>query len=69
MKKLLSISLLLALIAGCSTTPAPDENAGAPVESRSASQQPDVTPVVADGLDAGGLPRVLTDPKSQLSQR
>ncbi len=69
MKKLLSISLLLALITGCSTTPAPDENAGAPVESRTASPQPDVTPVVADGLDASGLPRVLTDPKSQLSQR
>lgn len=67
MKKFLSLSLFLAVLAGCSTTPVPDENAGAPVESRSGST--DVKPVVAGDLDASGLPRALTDPKSQLSQR
>lgn len=67
MKKILSLSLFIAVLAGCSTTPMPDENAGAPVESRSGGA--DVKPVVAGGLDAGGLPRELTDPKSQLAQR
>ena len=64
MKKLLIPALLSALILGCSSTPVPDENAGAPVESRSG-----VTPVTAGGLDARGLPRELSDPKSVLSQR
>ena len=66
MKKLLSISLLLAVLAGCSTTPLP-EDSGAPVESRTGSS--DVKPVVAGDLDASGLPRELTDPKSPLAQR
>jgi len=66
MKKLLIPALLAALIVGCSSTPVPDENAGAPVESRSGSG---VTPVTAGGLDSRGLPRELTDPKSVLSQR
>ena len=65
MKHLLIPALLAALIAGCSSTPV-DETAGAPVESRSGSG---VTPVTAGGLDSRGLPRELTDPKSQLSQR
>lgn len=67
MKKLLSISLLLAVLVGCSTTPLP-EDSGAPVEGRTGSST-DVKPVVAGGLDASGLPRELTDPKSQLAQR
>ena len=66
MKKLLIPALLAALIVGCSSTPVPDENAGAPVESRSGSG---VTPVTAGGLDSRGLPKELTDPKSVLSQR
>ena len=65
MKKLLVPALLAALIVGCSSTPV-DETSGAPVESRSGSG---VTSVTAGGLDARGLPRELTDPKSQLSQR
>jgi len=65
MKKLLIPALLSALIVGCSTTPVP-EDSGAPVESRSGSG---VTPVTAGGLDANGLPRELTDPKSKLSKR
>lgn len=70
MKKILSLSLLLALLAGCGSTAPVPEDTGAPVESRSASQPAEtVTPVVADDLDASGLPRTLTDPKSQLSQR
>lgn len=68
MKKLLSISLLLAVLAGCSTTPLP-EDTGAPVESRTGSSTTDVKPVVAGDLDASGLPRELTDAKSQLAQR
>jgi peptidoglycan-associated lipoprotein len=69
MKKILSLSLFIAVLAGCSTTPLPDENAGAPVESRSGSSSTEVKPVIAGGLDASGLPRELTDPKSQLAQR
>jgi peptidoglycan-associated lipoprotein len=68
MKKILTLSLFIAVLAGCSTTPLPDENSGAPVESRSGSST-EVKPVVAGGLDASGLPRELTDPKSQLAQR
>ena len=43
-----------------------EDGAGAPVESRSGAG---VAPVVAGGVDASGLPRELTDPKSKLSQR
>ena len=64
MKKLIVPALLSLLIVGCSTTPVPEDN-GAPVESRSGG----VAPVTAGGLDASGLPRELTDPKSKLSQR
>jgi len=66
-KKLLIPALLSALLAACSTTPLP-EDGGAPVESRSGSGS-GVAPVTAGGLDASGLPRELTDPKSKLSQR
>jgi peptidoglycan-associated lipoprotein len=70
MKKILLISLLVSVLAACSTTPVPDETAGAPVESRSSGgSSSEVKPVVAGGLDASGLPRELTDPKSQLAQR
>ncbi len=69
MKKLLVPALLSALIVGCSTTPLPEDgNGGAPVESRSGTNG-GVTPVVAGGVDANGLPRELTDPKSVLSKR
>ena len=68
-KKLLIPALLAALIAGCSTTPLPEDSNGAPVESRSGSSATGVAPVTAGGLDASGLPRELTDPKSKLSQR
>ena len=64
MKKLLIPALLSALIVGCSTTPIPDENGGAPYESRSG-----VTPVTAGGVGANGLPRELTDPASKLAKR
>jgi peptidoglycan-associated lipoprotein len=63
-QKLLIPALLSALIVGCSTTPIPDENGGAPYESRSG-----VTPVTAGGVGANGLPRELTDPGSKLAKR
>ena len=66
MTKLLIPALLSALIVGCSSTPV-DETSGAPVESRNGSSG--VASVTAGGLDSRGLPRELTDPKSQLSQR
>ena len=69
MKKLLVPALLSALIVGCSTTPLPEDTGGAPVETRSGSGSSGVAPVVAGGVDASGLPRELTDPKSVLSQR
>lgn len=68
MKKLLIPALLSALLVGCSTTPLPEDSAGAPVESRSGGSTT-VAPVVADGLDANGLPRELTDPQSKLAKR
>ncbi|MBP5985765.1 MAG: peptidoglycan-associated lipoprotein Pal [Azonexus sp.] len=68
MKKLLIPALLSVLIVGCSTTPLPEDSAGAPVESRSGSGT-GVASVTAGGVDANGLPRELTDPKSKLSQR
>ncbi len=68
MKKLLSIVFLAAVLAACSNTPVP-EDTGAPVESRSSGGGTDVKTVVAGDLDASGLPRELTDPKSQLAQR
>lgn len=67
MKKLLIPALLAGLVAACSTTPVPEDNAGAPVESRTGGSG--ITPVTAGGLDASGLPRELTDPSSKLSQR
>lgn len=67
MKKFLIPVLLASLLAACSSTPIPDDSAnGAPVESRSGTG---VASVNAGGLDASGLPRELTDPKSKLSQR
>lgn len=69
MNKLLIPALLSALILGCSSTPAPDEKGGAPVESRNNNTGTGVASVVANGLDANGLPRELTDPKSTLSKR
>lgn len=71
MKKLLVPALLSALIVGCSTTPLPDDANGAPVETRSGSTGggSGVAPVVAGGIDASGLPRELTDPKSVLAKR
>lgn len=71
MKKLLIPVLLSALLAACTTTPVPEDGTGAPVESRTggAGNGSGVTPVVAGGVDASGLPRELTDPKSKLSQR
>ena len=69
MKKLIIPAILSVLILGCSSTPI-DENGGAPVESRNgAGNGTGVAKVVADGGDANGLPRELTDPKSTLAKR
>ena len=67
MKKLLSVVFLASVLAACSNTPVPEDTC-APVESRAGSGT-DVKTVVAGDLDASGLPRELTDPKSQLAQR
>ncbi|MCK6389999.1 MAG: peptidoglycan-associated lipoprotein Pal [Azonexus sp.] len=71
MKKLLIPALLASLLAACSTTPLPEDTNGAPVETRNgaATNPSDVAPVVAGNLDASGLPRELTDPKSPLAKR
>lgn len=72
MNKLLIPALLAGLLAACSTTPLPEDgNGGAPVETRGGAltNPNDVAPVVAGNLDASGLPRELTDPKSPLSRR
>ncbi|MDR2838069.1 MAG: peptidoglycan-associated lipoprotein Pal [Azonexus sp.] len=68
MNKLIIPALLSALILGCTTTPLPEDGTtGAPVETRSGGNT--VTTVDAGSLDASGLPKALTDPKSKLSQR
>lgn len=54
---------LAALLAGCGSSPTAEQD-GAPVDSRNG-----MPTVNAAGVDANGLPRVLTDPKSILSQR
>jgi peptidoglycan-associated lipoprotein len=67
MYKLIISTLLSALILGCSSTPLPGDGAdGVQVETRGDGT---ITQVTAGDLDASGLPRVLTDPQSKLSQR
>jgi len=66
MNKLLITALLASLLAACSSTPTTDT--GAPVETRTPTGS-QITTVTAGNVDATGLPRELTDPKSILSQR
>ncbi|MGE5385549.1 MAG: peptidoglycan-associated lipoprotein Pal [Betaproteobacteria bacterium] len=66
MKKLLIPALLVALLAGCGSTPTSEDKLP-PVESRTPNTT--VTTVKADDLTATGLPRELTDPKNTLSKR
>lgn len=67
MRKLLIPALLVALLAGCGSTPTSEDKLP-PVESRSPSSAT-VATVKADDVSATGLPRELTDPKSTLSKR
>ena len=66
MKQLAIPALVALLVAGCSSTPSGPEQGGAPVETRGGSN---VATVTAGNVDAGRLPRELTDPKSILSKR
>ena len=66
MKRLIIPTLLILLVAGCSSTP-DAEQAGAPVESRSNDGK--IATVTANGMDSRKLPPELTDPKSILSKR
>src|SRR5574340_531270 len=67
--KLITI-LGIVLLAGCGTTPGP-EQPKAPVEDRGARavETPAVQPVTPEGVTQGALPPELTDPKSILSKR
>ena len=65
MKKLLIPALLSAILVGCSTTPLPEDTAGAPVESRSGAST-GVASVTAGGVDANGLPFVELGDSDQL---
>ena len=67
MKRLIIPTLLVLLVAGCSSTP-DAEQAGAPVESRGGDSSK-VATVTANGMDSRMLPPELTDPKSILSKR
>lgn len=69
MKRLILPALLALLIAGCGSTPSTDEQAGAPVESRTPGGDSKVATVTAGNLDSRKLPPELTDPKSILSKR
>lgn len=67
MKQLVIPVLAALLLASCSSTPdKEDQQAGAPVETRSGAG---VTTVTTGGIEGRGLPAVLTDPKSILSKR
>jgi peptidoglycan-associated lipoprotein len=65
MKRFIIPSILVLLLAACSSTPDAEQDA-APVVSRSGS---DVATVTANGVDSRRLPPELTDPKSILSKR
>jgi len=71
MKKLLAVAAVVALLAGCASTP--KEEAKAAVEDRTPAAavptQPGVTTVTPVGPKAGQLPNVLKDPNNILSKR
>ncbi|GHU28245.1 peptidoglycan-associated lipoprotein [Betaproteobacteria bacterium] len=67
MKRFIIPTLLVLLMAGCSSTPDAEQDA-APVDSRSTSGG-DVATVTANGVDSRRLPPELTDPRSILSRR
>ncbi len=66
-KLLLALAAVAALLTGCGSTPPADQGPSAPVESRGSDTG--VARVDATKVDASGLPRELTDPKSILSKR
>jgi peptidoglycan-associated lipoprotein len=63
---LAALPLCAALLSGCPSSVAPGAD-GAPVEGRGDPSR--VTRVETDGITAGSLPAVLTDPASILSKR
>jgi len=67
-----AIAMVVALLAGCGSTPPGAEQSGAPVEDRTGkAKSPDaslVTTVTADKLDGTGI-AALNDPKNILSKR
>ncbi|MDR1710101.1 MAG: peptidoglycan-associated lipoprotein Pal [Candidatus Accumulibacter sp.] len=65
MKRLILSSLIALVLAACASTP-DDEQAAAPVESRTGGK---VAAVSANGASARRLPSELTDAKSILSKR
>ena len=71
MKKLLAVAAVVALLAGCASTP--KEEPKAAVEDRTPAAavptQPGVTTVTPVGPKAGQLPNVLKDPNNILSKR
>jgi len=67
MKRLIIPTLLVLLVAGCSSTPDTAEQPGAPVQSPSDGSK--VATVTANGMDSRMLPAELTDSKSILSKR
>jgi peptidoglycan-associated lipoprotein len=66
MKRFIIPTLLVLLVAGCSSTPDAEQDA-APVDSR--GNGGDVATVTANGVDSRRLPPELTDPRSILSKR
>ncbi|MEW5887755.1 MAG: peptidoglycan-associated lipoprotein Pal [Pseudomonadota bacterium] len=70
MKKLLAVAGIVVLVAGCGTTPGP-EQPGAAVEDRGAKPitAPEVKTVTSDQVGEGVLPPELKDPKNILSKR
>ena len=71
MKKLLAVAAVVALLAGCASTP--KEESKAAVEDRTPAAavptQPGVTTVAPTGPRADQLPNVLKDQNNVLSKR
>lgn len=66
MKRFILPTLLVAVLAACSSTPTTESNSAAPISDGSGGK---VTTVDTGGVTRGNLPPELTDPKNILSKR
>ena len=73
MKKLLAVAAVVAMLAGCASTPKVESKAGVedrtPTPTTNVPPPPGVTTVTPGGLKGDQLPNVLKDPNNILSKR